>query len=85
VGSTRKADREFELDLKETKPKPETVKYLTEIVLGLTIHDRPVMIRAEYEIGAEIYERMNWDEESSSEIRIPVSRIVRRASAIAFR
>src|SRR5260370_13978765 len=49
-GSTRRADREFTLDLHEAGPKPETVKSLAEIVLGLTIHRLPVMIRAENEI-----------------------------------
>jgi hypothetical protein len=42
------------------------------------------MIRAEMEIGEEMYERMNWDEESSSQISVPLSRVVRRGAAMAF-
>jgi hypothetical protein len=83
-GSTRRGDRDFQLDLNETKPKPETVRSLTEIALGLTAGRLPVMIRAEMEIGEEMYERMNWDEESSSQISVPLSRVVRRGAAMAF-
>src|SRR5271157_5257619 len=84
-GSTRRGDRDFELNPEEAEPKLETIKNLTEIVLGLTWGRLPVMVRAEIEIGGEIYERMCYDEESANAgIQIPTRRIVRRASAKAF-
>jgi Putative DNA-binding domain len=84
-GSTRRGDRDFELNPEEAEPKLETIKNLTEIVLGLTWGRLPVMVRAEIEIGGEIYEHMCYDEESANAgIQIPMRRIVQRASAKAF-
>src|SRR6267142_2199916 len=85
-GSTRMSDRHFEVDTSETKPTLATIKSIAEIVFGLkNSSGTPVAFIAEYEIGAEMYNSMSFDEESAdAEIKIPVSRIVRRASAMAF-
>ena len=81
-GSTRMGDREARFDPGE-RPNAKEVELLTEIVLGLTSsHGLPVSFKAEYEIGAEMWEQA-YDEESAN-FTIPISRIVRRASAMAF-
>jgi hypothetical protein len=84
-GSTRMSDRTSKLDQNEAEPEAETVKRLTEIVLGLVnTLGTPVLSTAEYDIGSEIYESAAYDEESASEIKIPMDRVVRLASRLAF-
>lgn len=84
-GSTRRFERRFNLELNESKPKSETVRALSEIVLGLVSGRLPVMVRAEYEIGSDIYERLTHEEVADdTEIKIPVKRVVLRASSMAF-
>ena len=82
-GSTRMSNRMVKLDESELEPKPETIKRLTEIILGLvTDLGTPILFKAEYEVGSEIYERTGYDEESASEIKIPMDRVVRLARSI---
>jgi predicted metal-dependent hydrolase len=85
-GSTRMSDRHFKVDTNEQKPTLATIKSIAEIVFGLTNSlGTPVLFKAEYEIGAEIYENMPFDEESGNlEIKIPMSRVARLASDMAF-
>ena len=84
-GSTRMGDRSFKFDWDESKPKAQTVMRLTEIVLGLVnTLGTPILFTAEYEIGSEIWESAVYDEESASNITIPMDKIVRRAAYLAF-
>jgi hypothetical protein len=81
-GSTRMGDREPRFDPGE-KPTKDTIERVTEIVLGLASSSgTPTLFRAEYEIGAEMWERVH-DEESAN-FTIATSRIVKRASAMVF-
>ncbi len=81
-GSTRMGDREPRFDPGE-KPTKDEIERVTEIVLGLASSSgTPTLFRAECEIGEEMWERVH-DEESAN-FTIPMSRIVRRASAMAF-
>jgi len=84
-GSTRMGDRIFKFDQSQSEPETDTIKRLTEIILGLVNNlGTPVLFRAEYEIGSDIYESAAYDEERASEIRIPMDRVVRLASRMAF-
>ena len=84
-GSTKKADRNFGFDSSEPQPTLETIKILSCIVIGLISEGRPTDSRAEDQILSEMHDRGTVEEESvDSEIRIAESRIVGRASAIAF-
>lgn len=81
-GSTRMGDREPRFEQRE-QPDRDEIERLTEIVLGLTSSSgTPTLFRAEYEIGAEMWERA-YDEESAN-FTIPMNRIVSRASTMAF-
>jgi hypothetical protein len=69
-GSTRMGDRTIKFDENESEPKPDTIKRLTEIILGLlNNYGTLTLFKAEYEIGADIYESVAYDEEAPSEIR----------------
>jgi len=82
-GSTRMSDREPRFDLAGGRPTRNDLERLTEIVLGLTSSfGTPTLVRAEIEIGGEMWERA-YDEESAN-LTIPMNRIVKRASAMAF-
>ena len=81
-GSTRMGDREPRFDASKPPGKAD-IERMTEIVLGLTSsHGTPTLLRAEFEIGAEMWERA-YDEESAN-FTIPTNRIVRRAAAMAL-
>jgi hypothetical protein len=78
-GSTRMGDREPRFNLGE-RPYKDDIKRLTEIVLGLTSSiGLTVYFKAEYEIGADMYEMAE-----GTDFEIPVVKIVRRASGMAF-
>jgi hypothetical protein len=78
-GSTRMGDRESRFTLGE-RPNEGEIKGLTEIVLGLTSSiGLTVYFKAEYELGADMYEMAE-----GADFEIPVVKIVRRASGMAF-
>jgi hypothetical protein len=85
-GSTRMGDRTVKFAGSESEPLPDTIKRLTELILGLTNSlGTPILFTAHYEIGSEIWENAAYDEEGgSSEIVVPMDKVVRRASYLAF-
>lgn len=62
---------------------PHQFRRLAEVVLGLRSRILYAVDKTEYEIGAEIADRMN-GEDMTTEIRIPVTSIAKRASHEIF-
>jgi Putative DNA-binding domain len=84
-GSTRMSDRWVELNASSLEaPNPDTIRYLTEIVLGLISSRLGTLDRAYLEVGEEIWSSGHFDEESSAGITVPMGRVVRTASRIAY-
>jgi hypothetical protein len=84
-GSTRMGDRSVDVDatpLGELKPK--AIERLTEIVLGLYCSGLYTLDKAHDEVGADIWSSIEGTEAMDREIEIPMSRVVRRASRMAF-
>jgi Putative DNA-binding domain len=85
-GSTRRSDRWPEVDLKATEDKsPDTIRYFAEIVLGLRSRILSALEKAHYDIGADIWEHMEaTGQGKEAKIEIPVDRVIRLASRMAF-
>ena len=83
-GSTRRGDRWIDVrEISIEEEEPQHLCRLTEAVLGLSSGMLYAVVRAEYETGAEIADRMD-PENMTGEIRIPVTSIVKRASHAIF-
>jgi hypothetical protein len=79
-GSTRMGDRTVKFDGSELAPKIDTIKGLTEILLGLTNNfGTSVMFRAEYEIGSDM-----WETYEGAEFEVPMDKVAHLASHMAF-
>lgn len=84
-GSTRMGDRSVDVDATPLgELKPEAIERLTEIVLGLYCSGLYTVDRAHYEVGSDIWSSIEGTEAMDREIEIPMSRVVRRASRMAF-
>jgi hypothetical protein len=83
-GSTRRGERWIDVaEIKIEEEDPHQFRRLAEVVLGLRSRILYAVDKTEYEIGAEIADRMN-GEDMTTEIRIPVTSIAKRASHEIF-
>jgi hypothetical protein len=84
-GSTRLGDRSVDVDTTSLgELEPEAIQRVTEIVLGLYCSGLYTVDKAHYEVGADIWSSIEGTEAMDREIEIPMPRVVRRASRMAF-
>jgi len=81
-GTTRRSDRWIDVDpIDLNKEDPNKLRQLVEIVLGLRSRLLHAVTRAEYDIGSEMAEDV---EDEATEISVPITSIIRRASPMIF-
>ena len=84
-GATRMGDRSVDVDTTALgEVKPEAIQRVTEDALGLYCSGLYTVDKAHYEVGADIWSSIEGTEAMDREIEIPISRVVRRASRMAF-
>jgi hypothetical protein len=83
-GSTRRSERWPNVDTSSQVPQPDALRHLAEVVLGLSSHRLSTLDWAFFEVGQEMYESGQFDEESGTPIQPPMTRVVREASRKAF-
>lgn len=83
-GSTRRGDRWPAIDSNAEAPDSDAIRHFSAVVLGLiSSHGLPTLEKAHYEIGAEIWERMD-AEQRTTDVKIPMGRVVASASRMAY-